>query len=1214
MSGAPPDEVVQPAEIPQKWQRLAVDFPSLDVDLCLPSDRRAAVLEDYAQELSRAVQSRIAAWENDPDPASGGRRWSFPAPDGHGGERVRPSQVVAWGKTLSAFAADRELHHPRPEIRLALEIEVADDPLVARQRTVRLILRNTSQVLDPSRPSSRYFEHGVFQVRLTCELDRTLHLPLVLERIRPSYRWNEWLSYPGIGINCGIEVCPDSNSINVRLATTYLPTYFQPRIEAFKISPAPNFDRLAREDGGIEVLERLASEYSEWIEQTISLEPWRAGLDPSKDGASLDRERRAFQKDVACWRQELSRITKGIAVLKHALSRRQAGVTPDDPEVLPLTAWRAMNSSFSGGHSEWRLFQLAFILGHVAGLASRIPYWAQRSDILSPEEQILDDATASLLYFSTGGGKSEAFFGVLVFALFLDRLRGKHRGVTAMVRYPLRLLTAQQANRFAEVLARAEKVRRSTNVPGEPFQIGFWVGSGNTPNSPLDEGFDQLPKWEDGEQDEEKLRASEPAYRSLLRWKRLTACPFCGNRDVGLRSRKEGKTKRLVHACFRMTCPWNEWHGAPEPLPFHAMDTDVYAYSPSVLLGTVDKMAMIGQSARTIARVFGMFGLAPWQYVGTDADGRPKPGSGRLAHPNNDAEFRRGPDASDCRRLWPVYENGAKVFFDPFPSLLVQDEAHLLEESLGTFSGLFETMFEAALADLADLLPTAVATIQGRPRRYKVIAASATVSEPTRQVRMLYQREVQLFPHPGPTLYESFFARLTPPSTLDVGRILVRDPEVRAPTQRIYTSMPTNGKPHTSATVSILSAFHLAISEFFDQMLSGDASRRDAARLGLAQHLPSDRFSEWRKSALDRASDDQLAEAVDLHRIAICYVTNKKGGDNVKATLHEFTQRDHRRAGISFGVRAGIRTDLITGAIEMEAIQRVVDEAKPSWSSGDHFDRDRDAFDALRGIVATSAISHGVDVERFNSMYFAGLPSDIAEYIQASSRVGRIHVGFSVLIPTPQVMRDVHVVEIHHIFHRFLERMVQPAPVDRWAERAILRVLSSALMVKACAVDHYRSLVGASEGDKPNTLPADRIARVRSRYSDDPVETVGALREYFERAIGLNNDEVVYQPNSTSWYQTELENRTRRWVNEMGNPMFGNSGLRTFFENVSAPLPMTSLRDVDEAGTIRASERTQRGLTKLSNRAVRDLMRLLRQGGAAWGDGEDDVADSGERE
>lgn len=312
--------------------------------------------------------------------------------------------------------------------------------------------------------------------------------------------------------------------------------------------------------------------------------------------------------------------------------------------------------------------------------------------------------------------------------------------------------------------------------------------------------------------------------------------------------------------------------------------------------------------------------------------------------------------------------------------------------------------------------------------------------------------------------------------------------------------------------------------------------------------------------------------------------------------------------------RGGIRTDLITGAIEMEAIQRVVDQAQPKWRPGDLFERNRDVFDGLRGVVATSAISHGVDVERFNSMFFAGLPSDISEYIQASSRVGRIHVGFSVLIPTPQSMRDTHIVEIHHIFHRFLERMVQPAAVDRWAEQAIVRVLSSALMVKTCAVDHYLSLAHEAEDDKPSTLPADRISSVRDRYSGDPVRTVEALEDYFQRAIGLDVTRPVYRPNSPTWYQMELEERTKRWVNQMGNPMFGNSGLKTFFENVSAPPPMTSLRDVDDAGTIRASERTHRGLTRLNLRAVRDLMRLLRQGGAAWGEGEDDVPDSADRE
>src|SRR3546814_17297360 len=82
--------------------------------------------------------------------------------------------------------------------------------------------------------------------------------------------------------------------------------------------------------------------------------------------------------------------------------------------------------------------------------------------------------------------------------------------------------------------------------------------------------------------------------------------------------------------------------------------------------------------------------------------------------------------------------------------------------------------------------------------------------------------------------------------------------------------------------------------------------------------------------------------------------------------------------------------------------------------------------EAHRNIVATSAISHGVDVDKFNAMFFAGLPADIAEYIQASSRIGRTHVGFSILVPTPHSRRDRYVVETHDQFHRFLERMIPP--------------------------------------------------------------------------------------------------------------------------------------------------------------------------------------------
>src|SRR5260370_22700979 len=90
----------------------------------------------------------------------------------------------------------------------------------------------------------------------------------------------------------------------------------------------------------------------------------------------------------------------------------------------------------------------------------------------------------------------------------------------------------------------------------------------------------------------------------------------------------------------------------------------------------------------------------------------------------------------------------------------------------------------------------------------------------------------------------------------------------------------------------------------------------------------------------------------------------------------------------------------------------------------------------LRNIVATSAISHGVDVDKFNAMFFAGMPTDIAEFIQASSRVGRSHVGFCLLIPTPHARRDRYIVETHDIFHRFLERMIAPPAITRWPAAA----------------------------------------------------------------------------------------------------------------------------------------------------------------------------------
>jgi superfamily II DNA/RNA helicase len=157
---------------------------------------------------------------------------------------------------------------------------------------------------------------------------------------------------------------------------------------------------------------------------------------------------------------------------------------------------------------------------------------------------------------------------------------------------------------------------------------------------------------------------------------------------------------------------------------------------------------------------------------------------------------------------------------------------------------------------------------------------------------------------------------------------------------------------------------------------------------------------------MQNGRENELFALLDLHRIALAYVTNKKGGDQVMDALDATVRQRHRNGHEPL---EGFISRLISGGIDMKEIQDIMRQAQAGNLGGPYLP----LAQQLRSIVATSAISHGVDVDRFNSMFFAGLPSDIAEYIQASSRVGRTHVGFVILIPTPQSRRDRYVVETH---------------------------------------------------------------------------------------------------------------------------------------------------------------------------------------------------------
>jgi hypothetical protein len=539
---------------------------------------------------------------------------------------------VAWDQALVNLRNNRRA--ARPTILPVLEYENLEDPLHPDERTIRIILANESDLLDAKQAAARETDATLYQVEISIAFEPDLHRPIRLERIAPSYRYNDYLAHDALRINCGVRRrgLVDRNV----LETTSLPTYYQPLIVQFDVSAPPEFEKLGAADGGFDILRSLLKAFDDWLDETETAKPYGRSLDPVVDAADYAREKQQFEGvDLRGWRAERDAIARGLKILEKAFDAKSKGKASDDPEVVPLTAWRFMNQTFAEfwrtknkAVKSWRLFQIAFILSQLPAIVSRLDCW--KDDVA---RMAAEDREAALLYFSTGGGKSESFFGLLVFCLAFDRLRGKQRGITALVRYPLRLLTSQQAQRLSQVLAAAYKIRwlwkdRGLDLKGSGFEIGFWVGGGNTPNNRNVRGVSEIPVLGDGWDEVAARRGDYTIY--LEKWGRLSTCPFCagslagpgGKRvsTIGLRRFREGppSEERLAHFCFNKECVWNKRHEAdlkPHALPIHIMDSDIYAYAPAVLLGTVDKLALIGQSARTLIRVLGMFGFPAWHHM-----------------------------------------------------------------------------------------------------------------------------------------------------------------------------------------------------------------------------------------------------------------------------------------------------------------------------------------------------------------------------------------------------------------------------------------------------------------------------------------------------------------------------------------------------------------------------------------------------------------------
>ena len=498
--------------------------------------------------------------------------------------------------------------------------------------------------------------------------------PFILEALPDSFRYDRRI--PAYGINVGVEVLPGQpatfRTTDTVVAETFRPGYWNsPR-------PAPDlrFEKLAEDP--ISPLQQLLDALTEYddIHWSARALDERGAQDDWTDAVRKQADTTA--REVFA---ELSRLQRGLGLLR------------DDPVLQ--RAFRMMNRAISHsaqgrGYDGWRPFQIGFLL-------QSLPFLVEPGH----EADMVDT-----VWFATGGGKTETYLGLLVTAALHDRLTGKTTGITAWSRFPLRMLSLQQTQRFADALAGAELVRREEHIGGAPISLGFYVGAAGTPNRINVEARDGEPDPED---------VSMPA-----RYQVLMACPFCRRKDI--RMRMDRRAWRLAHECPHDDCPWPE-----RALPFFIVDDEIYRFLPTVIVGTLDKAASISMQAAMRGLVGPPLGICD------------QPGHGYCYAPRR--TFPHGclvPECPGSRKALPM---PAERYA---PSLRLQDELHLLRDSLGAVDSHYESILDYLQHEL------------GAPRG-KIVASSATLTGYDRQVEVLYRRRARVFPQPGPRAGESFW-------------------------------------------------------------------------------------------------------------------------------------------------------------------------------------------------------------------------------------------------------------------------------------------------------------------------------------------------------------------------------------------------------------------------------------------------------------------------
>jgi hypothetical protein len=513
----------------------------------------------------------------------------------------------------------------------------------------------------------------------------------------------------------------------------------------------------------VEALSVLTKDYIAWIDEQRS----RIGHDvvgyDAQSRQAMDRcqdiyERlqegietlKTDEKALAAFRfANQSMATQRVRSMYALAMRRGEDVTVDSFNVLQNRSWRP--------------FQLAFLLLSIPSLAN-----PNHPDRVKPVE-----AYADLLWFPTGGGKTEAYLGVAAFTMSIRRMQGNlggydgSRGLAVIMRYTLRLLTIQQFQRATALICAMEVLRREALAKGdeslgtEPFTIGLWVGNRVTPGT-----------TEESHKAIEAIRTPGQNTAGLASPAQLTSCPWCGTEIVPGRDVAVDKaTNRTIIYCGdnRSRCDFSKGRSSRQPhpgLPALTVDEEIYHRPPSMMIATVDKFAMMAWRGQ----VRTLFGRA----------GQECPRHGLLwpdADCTGNHRAGQGLPASQVKAIAPLRP----------PDLIIQDEFHLISGPLGTMVGLYETVVDERCGwKLGNDIV-----------KPKIIASTATVRKAREQVNNVFMRRVSVFPPHGLDVEDNFFSIQRPIAEKPGRRYLgVCSPGSSRPAMliRVYTAFLTAGQ------------------------------------------------------------------------------------------------------------------------------------------------------------------------------------------------------------------------------------------------------------------------------------------------------------------------------------------------------------------------------------------------------------------------------------